>query len=237
MHRTYKRERYNRVPSKDISSRNREPDAAAESTHYRENSKILSLSGPGVVELRSWGAEEELVDLWDYQNTRVKPPGEFSVVCVICDCQIGIKVDLDNRSIEDHLAGNHHRQILRDLQCPDMEKKDSRGKVCFCSQHSCTADQDQSGSKKIKFSKPESSSSAEKSSKHRQRDGECEKHEKTSSRTDYLNHFKMEEKAHQATKEQVKTLKTTISCLNSDVNELQSQVAGIITQLLFLRIF
>ena len=84
MHRTYKRERYNRVPSKDISSRNRKPDAVAESTHYRENTKILSLTGPGVVELRSWGAEEELVDLWDYQNTRVKLPGEFSVVCVIC---------------------------------------------------------------------------------------------------------------------------------------------------------
>ena len=114
---------------------------------------------------------------------------------MICDCQIGIKVDLDNRSIEGHLAGNHHRQILRDLQCQDMEKKD---KVCFCSQHSSTLEQDQSGSKKIKFSKPESSSSAEKSSKHRHRDGECEKHEKTNSKNDYLNYFKMEEKAHQA---------------------------------------
>jgi len=73
------------------------------------------------------------VDLWDYLNTVIELPGVHTIVCVLCNCQIWIKMEeeeLHVSSIKEHLAGNHHKQVVR-----DRNKDSSMETVCHCSHH------------------------------------------------------------------------------------------------------
>jgi len=186
-----------------------------ETSHYKaargsEKEDIVSLPGPGVVELRSWTSSGQSVDLWDYQNSK-----------------IGIKMDLDTRSIEEHLAGNHHRQTLRDREIRSKER--SRVKVCYCSEHTEKGCATNTSFAYQESSKEDSSTSASYSSKRYKKDQVegTEKFDNETVRKDYLNELKEEKKAHQVTKELVKTLKTKVNCLNSDYSELQGQYADL----------
>jgi len=97
------------------------------------NKEEMFLTGPGIVELRSMSAGSKPVDLWDYLNTVIELPGVHTIVCVLCNCQIWIKMEeeeLHVSSIKEHLAGNHHKQVVR-----DRNKDSSMETVCHCSHH------------------------------------------------------------------------------------------------------
>ena len=79
------------------------------------------------------------VDLWEYQNTTMELRGDLIIVCILCNCQIWIKMEeetLPISIIKQHLTGNHHKQVVR-----DRIKESSREAVCYCSHH-VTEDQD-----------------------------------------------------------------------------------------------
>ena len=110
------------------------------SSNSADDIQEMCLSGPGIVELRRMNACSRPVDLWEYQNTTMELPGDYTIVCVLCNCQIWIKMEWETlpvRNIKQHFLGNHHKQVVRD------KKKDSPMEiVCYCSHHYGVEDQD-----------------------------------------------------------------------------------------------
>jgi len=104
---------------------------------------MMLLAGPGVVELRSMSGCCKAVDLWDYQNKTMELSGMYTIVCIICNCQIWIKMEeeeLPVSNIKEHLSGNHHRQVMR-----DSNRNSSMEILCHCSGHG-SQDVDEEGS-------------------------------------------------------------------------------------------
>jgi len=122
---------------------------------------------------------------------------------------------------------------MRDKGIHDTES--CSGKLNDCSQEDI---EEQTKKKRIKLSNPEDGSTNCHNRKSRKDkfnlDKKSSRHESENMidegdgdvlNKDSMKKLKREEKAHKATQEQVKTLKTKIRCLTSDYNELQTQLS------------